>query len=223
MRIHALTVCVSYSDYFVRSAQLWAGSLASLVVVTDQADDATVRLAQSVGAIVHRTDAFYRGGAKFNKGLAMQEARHLMAKQDWHLFLDADVVPPADWLEIVKAAGPQPGRLYGARRRHEHGAEIPDGEIAGYFQLFHADDPRAGLPLDGCWYHAGNYDSRFQERWSRQEQSFLPLTLTHLGSCGQNWCGRNGTDAMAALRAERIRRRGWRHETVPGTSPAPRR
>lgn len=75
-------------------------------------------------------------------------------------------------------------------------------------------DPRASAPLDGCWYHAGNYDSRFQERWSWRDRVFLPLSLLHLGNCGQNWCGRAGAEAMAALRAERIRRRGWQHETI---------
>ncbi len=225
MEIHGLVVCVNYADYLARSLDRWLSGLTSLVVVTDlrDLDTATLigeQLAEMPGPklTLHRTDAFYADGAKFNKGRAMQEARALLPSplpalpSPWHLFFDADVIPPPNWQAVIAANAPQAGTLYGARRIEEDGRAIPDGEIAGYFQLFAAADPRAAQPLDAHWYHAGNYDSRFAWRWD--SKTFLPLTLTHLGERGANWCGRGNAEAMSTLRAERLARRGWSHEVV---------
>jgi hypothetical protein len=43
---------------------------------------------------------------------------------------------------------------------------------------------------------------------------FLPLTDTHLGPPGVNWCGRGNDQAMRQLREDRRRRGGWQHERI---------
>jgi hypothetical protein len=225
MQIHGLTVCVNYADLLAQSLDRWLHGLTSLTVVTDLHDLDTVTLigeqiADTPGPPLRlfRTDAFYLDGAAFNKGRAMQEARRQKVvgrrQGDWDLFFDADVIPPVDWLDRIKAANPQPGRLYGARRQHEDGRLIPDGEIAGFFQLFAASDPLGQQPLDVHWRHAGNYDSTFQSRWPRERREFLPLTLIHRGETGQNWHGRDNRVAQLAMHLERQRRGGWQHETI---------
>lgn len=235
MEIHGLVVSVNYADHLSRSLPLWQAGLSGLVVVTAPHDRDTIQLATSAGARCFVTDAFNRDGAAFNKGRAMQEARHLLRKSEvsnlkseigdpWHLFVDADVIPPANWLEIVNAAEPQPGWLCGARRIEEDGSPIPDGELAGYFQLFHAADKHAQQPLDIWWSHAGNYDSRFQQRWPGNRKGFIPgLTLTHLGERGANWCGRGNVAAMSALKAERERLGTYHHESITLAADQPSR
>lgn len=205
MRIHGLTVCVDYADLLAQSIGLWLPSLTSLTVVTTERDEASKLLALTRGALLHVTDAFYRNGAAFNKGAAMEEARRSMPWSDWILFFDADIVPPADWLAQVEAANPQAGKLYGARRMMDDGTiKRESGEIAGFFMLFHSTDPRAaeGVPCD--WRHAGGYDSDFQLRWGA-DRVWTPLTVRHVGAAGRNWYGRGNAGAMDALIAKRRR------------------
>lgn len=170
MRIHALTVCVGKDDHLAIAMPRWVEGLRSLTIVTDGTDVATQEVAITLDALtrhgshgtycpvyLHRTDAFTRDGAAFNKARAMEEARISMPWSDWILFIDADVVPPRDWKTRIEATNPEPGHLYGCWRyqcddvaRVDHLLADPsaqrikgDGMGVGYFQLFHADDKGA--------------------------------------------------------------------------------
>jgi hypothetical protein len=117
------------------------------------------------------------------------------------LFLDADIVLPrnADFSRI------QPGNLYGARRcmcldprSWDEGEEwsqyeiSPEGELAGYFHLFHGSDPIVQKrPLYGTrWRHGGGYDSDAEQKWPRSRKVWMPFTVLHLGEPFTNWLGR---------------------------------
>ena len=213
MIVHALTVSVDYATELSRGIDRWVSGLASLTVVTASRDEATITLARDSGARLHITEAFYEDGAMFNKARAMQEARALLPASDWHLFIDADVIPPVDWAVCLDAADTKLGCLHGARRVFEDGRDVGDRELAGFFQLFHSADPHAAAPLDRDWAHAGNYDSMFMWRWPNDQQRILPLDLVHIGEPGKNWCGKGNDEAMRQLREQR-RTRSWRHETV---------
>lgn len=228
MKIHAMTVCVNYADLLAKSIDRWLEGCESLTVVTLPHDrdthelcwprmDATKKLS------VFSTTAFTRDGASFNKGRAMEQALGNVPWEDWILFFDADILPPADWLDQLRRMNLKPGKLYGSWRWQDrlNGQRIRDREYPGYFQLIHSSDPRAqDRPLfDTSFLHAGNYDTVFQNRWGDggdgPHKERLPLRLVHLGSLG-NWWGR-GPDAMAKLGrmyAERRRRGGWQHERI---------
>lgn len=228
MRIHALTTCVNYDDHLWETIERWLDGCSSITVVTSLADDATRRVAGWSGGRVrvHSTDLFYAGGAAFNKGAAMEEARRSMPWEEWILFFDVDCLPPADWIDVVRREARSPDRLYGARRRQwtpgdpKRSEALPlittDGVGVGFFQLFHSSDPAAaGRPLlETYWPHAGNYDNGFLRRWPRDQRTLLPLDLIHLEQPGQ-WCGRGRDEAMMAMLAERERRGGeWKHERM---------
>jgi len=167
---------------------------------------------------LYATDVFYANGAWFNKGAAMEEARGSMPWEDWILFLDADVVPEADWKEKVDAAGLQSGKLYGCRRLNARDqtwidnplcAAIADDRVGyGYFQLFHSADPLVQKRplLERHWVHGGNYDSMFLLRWPRAEE--LNLRLWHIGGPSHNWYGKGQDHLFDAMERERIRRGG---------------
>jgi hypothetical protein len=65
-------------------------------------------------------------------------------------------------------------------------------EWAGYFQLFHAEDPHLGsAPWHEInWRHAGGADSFFQQKWPTSHKIRFPWNVLHLGEAGQNWYGR---------------------------------
>lgn len=223
MKIHALTVSVNYADLLAASIERWKVGLESLTIVTNFNDEATVELAGKYGLQLFRTDAFTRRGASFNKGLAQQEAWHLVPKDEWLLLIDADVIPPADWKQQIEAAQLKPGFLYGCWRYDERGRRLPDDTHGyGYFQLFHASDPLAQYDpfFDTFWSHAGVGDSSIMLRWRNQGRlaPALPLRLTHPGGPSHNWFGRDRKDLFRQMEEERRRRGGgWQsiqHERI---------
>lgn len=212
--IHGLVVSVGYSGMLLQCGQVWLRGLASLMVVTSP-EDAPTRSAVSLlnqtpagrGKInLYLTDAFTRDGAAFNKGLAMEEARSVMPWEDWILFFDADIIPPLDWYERLGEL--QLGYLYGALRYTlDHGVitVVPDDRIGyGYFQLFHAKDPKVQRRplLDICWRHAGNYDSNFLLSFGSLVKQ-VPFPVFHKGLQHQNWFGIGKEEAFAQMQATR--------------------
>lgn len=216
MHISMITVCVNYSDYFSRSIKAWASGCENILVVTSPRDDLTKALCREHGISFYQTDAFYRDGAKFNKGRAIAEAYELLLPGDWVVLADSDLIPPEDWRACIEKAGVQPGCLYGAWRYEEGGKRIPDPDICGWFHMAHISDPNMLVRpiVDIQWSHAGCYDTQFQDRWKKRERSVLPIRLTHLGETWSNWAGRGNNAAMKEIMDERVRRRGWSHEVI---------
>jgi hypothetical protein len=242
MYLEGLAVCVGYDDLLIQGWSRWVRALDRLIVVTAPHDTRTQGLCdycETADCCVECfcTNAFYRHGSHFNKGLAIAEAISRLSLQDWLLFFDADIVPPADLRERLTNVAPQVGWLHGPWRRQcdsqdtlrsilESGSwdlsalpRVNDGEMAGYFQMFHAADQHLSADLHDCidtqWPHAGGYDSQFQARWPRKQQARLPFEVVHLGPHGENWHGRasrrwddrdirstGGLDACQAARAQ---------------------
>lgn len=221
MNINGVVVCVDYSDYLSKSIDRWARGLDRLLVVTNFTDEDTRKLCSFHRCEVFQTAAFYRNSAVFNKGAAISEAVEACSVlEDWVLFFDADVIPPDDWREIVEAKGCEVGNLYGAQRVMEDGSKnrSDDFELAGYFQLFHADDAnvqRSPL-LDCSWRHAGGVDSEFQSRWQVSQKRRLPITLLHQGMHGRNWWGIHNTAQMDRMLEDRNKlRKLTEYERIP--------
>lgn len=231
MKIHGLVCCVDYSEFLEVGIERWLDGLSSLVVVTDLKDGQTPDLVrrhsrQNSKLTLFRTDAFTREGAVFNKGAALELGRQYMPREDWTLFLDADVVPPCDWRQEVERASPQSGNLYGCQRyqcddpKRVDTPDLPlirgDGIGVGFFQLFHSTDPvvqRSPL-LNTRYLHAGAYDSDFLHLWPNDRRINLPIRLAHLGE-RDNWWGKGNKTAFAEMIAERERRSGrYDHETI---------
>lgn len=210
LRIHGLTVCVDYAEYLTLTGPLWMTGLSSLTVVTTHTDTETHRTMSLLDHYPHRpplmlcdTDAFTRDGAAFNKGLAMEEARSRMPWEDWILFFDVDVAPPRQWQTyLTHFLEPlQMGYLYGAQRLHTPTLQdlwdvnlspVPDDRLGyGYFQLFHAKDPKVQQTplLDVHWRHAGNYDSNFLLSFRSMVRD-IGFPVWHIGPQHENWFGK---------------------------------
>jgi hypothetical protein len=200
--MRGIVVCVNYDDLLnitlVRNMRFFE----ECVVVTSPTDERTKKLASSIPNVrVFETDAFYRFGAKFNKGLAIEEGFEFLGREGWILIWDADTLFPSE----MDLSAITPGRLYGARRYildnpkqwHEelNWASLPvsnDKSFPGYFQLFHASDPTISqLPwYDVTFGHAGGGDGYFESRWKSFVKVRLPFKVLHLGPRDTNWFGR---------------------------------
>lgn len=218
--MNALTVCVNYDDLLAITLPAMVRHFERIMVVTDLHDHDTVLVSQSWDNVVaYQTDAFYRDGAVFNKGAAVEEGLDYLGRQGWICCVDADILLP----EKMDLSPLEVGTLYGARRRvcpdptrwqepWTNWRAINETELGGFLHVFHANDP--ALVGRRPWYstnwrHAGGYDSDFEGHWPREKKRRLPFTVLHLGLCRVNWWGRqtkrlDGTEPKSAAEAKRL-------------------
>lgn len=240
--IKAIVVCVDYDDFLAVTIPRMVKHVTELLVVTSPTDTRTVELVNKYPkARTYQTDAFYRRGAAFNKGWAMEEGFGQLGRDGWILILDADILLP----EELPPLSLQIGNIYTPPRRILRDVDgltaPPDIDVAklplryekgnfGYFQLFHADDPvvknvRPWYQTD--WVHAGGADSVFEKMWKPVNKKKLEFDVVHLGDPDQNWYGRvrpridtGERSAEAAARAEQLKKLhqkyGWAGQKKTG-------
>lgn len=220
--IKAITVSVGYGDAL---AITWARNMRHFtesVVVSSPEDTRTHEVARSIpGTRLSITDAFTRHGARFNKGLALEEAGFdVLGCEGWVAIVDADILLP----DSLPLASLDPAKLHGCKRRilENPGAWHPgldwsklpiamDGSSPiGYTQIFNAHSPflRDKRPwYDVSFAHGGGGDAYFMCHWPREKLEVLDVDVLHLGVPDQHWFGtdREGKDMMAAF----VHRNGW--------------
>lgn len=197
-----IVVCVGYDDLLALTLPKNARHMTEIVVVTTPEDMKTrAVIADIPNARPFLTDAFYRDGAKFNKGAAIEEGFDALGRDGWILIHDADTMLP----NSVPFDNLDPAKLYGARRRMlDEPARYSDsldwrklplssqGGWPGYFQLFHGSCPviKQRPWYDVTYEHAGMSDNYFQLRWPVKQKEWLQLEVLHLGPRDRNWYGR---------------------------------
>ncbi len=169
-----------------------------IVSTPDDVDTAHVAIAWMCELFT--TNAFSENPVcPFAKDRAIVEALKYLGPCGWTLLMDADILLPdsIQWPEL------NPRFLYSARRRMCLGLEpgkdwnqypvLKDIVFAGYFQLFHSDDPNLqpwpNYPTERLvWYS----DTVFQDRWPPNQKRWLPFEVMHIGDPPrQNWLGRS--------------------------------
>jgi hypothetical protein len=204
--IRGVVVCVNYCDLLKITLPRNMKHLDECVVVTSPEDIETQEFCAGIPNVrVFQTDAFTRFGAKFNKGLALEESFDFLGRHGWILIWDADTLFPDDMGEHVKVSELNPHMMYGAPRviLKDPSQWTPDFDwntarrtldrcYPGFFQLFHADDPHiAELPwYDVTFNNAGGGDGYFDSRWPWAEKMKFPFVVLHLGERDANWFGR---------------------------------
>lgn len=202
--VRAITTCAGYDDLLALVLPRNARHFDRVLVATTPDDKQTQAVVARVeNATCFCTDAFYHEGANFRKGLAVEEGLDALGRDGWIVIFDADVLMPDKMdLSAIKR-----GNLYCPHRRictdpreyawstSRNWNDWPlqdEDEHAGYFQLFHADDPvLKQRPWYGTnWKHAGGCDSDFQAKWPASGKLWLPFEVLHLGPIGTNWHGR---------------------------------
>lgn len=207
----ALIICVDFSDLLAITLPYNRHHFEEVLVVTTPADKRSQRVAKNWGADIYETNSFYEPGAIFNKWNPMEEGLDAMSREGWICLMDVDIL----WPKILPAFELKPNCLHGPRRRvmTDTFATIPDDWshfplylpnsrlIAGYSQVFHANDSHLTKPPwhETNWVHAAGADSYFQSRWPASKRIRLPFDTLHLGEVGVNWCGRTSPYADGNL------------------------
>ncbi len=211
--MNAISVCVDYADILAITLPRNRHYFDEYVVVTSHNDESTVRLCAENNVICYQTDAFYRFGAMFNKGLAMEEGFNILGRRGWLCILDADIVLPDDAVfsdaEIGKLYSPY-RHLLAEPKQFRDGMDWSkltvrhESEHAGYCTYFHAKDYHLTLPWYGIgWTHAGGCDSEFSSKWPIVDRYRPDWKVLHLGPTDVNWCGRVTDLEDQALAQER--------------------
>lgn len=200
--MRAITVAVEYHDLLAMTLPANRHHFSEVCVVTSPEDEPNVRpITDAHGAQLVVTDLFYANGADFNKWAALEYGLDQFGRRDWMAIMDADVV----WPQKLPPFRMIPGFLYSPRRRilpeiAEPPSEdvwpqlqlYPEGEFAGYTQIFHASDchlgPAPWHQID--WRTAAGGDSEFQSKWPRRRKIRPPFEVLHIGPPGVNWSGR---------------------------------
>ncbi len=221
MKLSYVTVCVNYLDYLqVTLPHNRAGGFNEYVVVTAPQDKATQAFCAQEGLTCVVTDAFYRDGAIFNKGLAINEGFKALKYHDWVCFMDSDTFMPVGY---PGAAIPSLDKewMYGMRRvmvrsyadylalvkgeKTIDDFECPLGAGYGFAQLFHWDSEPIRRAPYGQWYPSypdcTESDWRFRNKFGDYAEGShytipigrfaeLPFRVINLGVDGQNHKGR---------------------------------
>jgi len=221
-KLRGITVAVG--DWYARTLEICLirnmRHLTECLVVTSPQDEAVQAVVAKVpGAKALVTDAFTRHGARFNKGLALEEGFAAMGRHGLILIHDADILLP----DSIPFDRLKPDTIHGARRRiledpsqwhpgftWERCNPHRDGGPVGFFQLFDGDDP--GLASKPYWYdpsfaHAGGGDAYFITHWPKHKQAILPIDVLHLGPADSHWFGCD--EASKDMMARFVTDNGW--------------
>ncbi|WP_197454673.1 class I SAM-dependent methyltransferase [Stieleria varia] len=246
--IEAVVVSVNYSDYLAQTLPILMRYVDQAVVVTDHDDPETARVvSRNPGAKVVKTDQFYRNGARFNKGAAINVGLKELHRDNWVLLLDADIgitqpIPiPQDRRTIWgvtrrKVVGPErfhKAMLVGAddlpklNLIHMHDGYTP----IGFFQMWHWPTCPQWMPEN--YGDASTSDIELACRWPAQRRRLIPgFDVLHLETNdmeqGINWHGRVtrrfGHDTPApqceGSQSEPLQDQGSLSETIQSQTPA---
>lgn len=204
--MRGITVSSGYGDLLRITLPLNMRFLDECVVVTSSGDKETQDICAAIPNVrMHITDDFWSFGARFNKGLCVEQSFDVLGRHGWIAIWDADIIFPEEFVEHMDVSKLEIGKLYGMPRRilldpkqwhpgYNWGRthRTVDRDIPGYLQCFHADDPHiTQLPwYDVTFAHAGGGDGYFASRWPRECKVKFDTNVLHLGPRDANWFGR---------------------------------
>lgn len=120
-RIEAVITCSKYADFLRQTIPFTISQVDRLVVVTPHEDHETRRVCDewSVECIV--SDSFTEKGDVFNKGSAINIGLAGLRQKGWILHMDADIVLPVTFRNMLDKAALQRDHIYGANRANIRG------------------------------------------------------------------------------------------------------
>lgn len=116
MNIEAVIVCKNYSDFLAHTLPINLNMLDRVVVVSHPDDHSTKALCAKLSVECLETEVFHDYGDAFNKGRAINLGLSHLRHSDWLLHIDADVVLPERFRDMLNHARLNPLNLYGADR-----------------------------------------------------------------------------------------------------------
>lgn len=143
MKLEAVTVCVDFSEW-LEGCLGNQDKLDRWVIVTHHSDIDTIRLCESHDLEYVLSKRVFANDVWFAKGCAINEGLETLDRDGWLMSLDADLVLPQDFREVVEQEVVDEQTLYGSYRydalknrmsqRELNGHPVP----YGFFQIWHS-------------------------------------------------------------------------------------
>lgn len=152
--IEGVTISVNCAHMLAISLENNMRHFSRTLVITTPTDTETQEVCKKYGADALLTDAFYREGAKFDKGWAHEQSLKYINHNQWVLFFDADIVLHYAFKYFISRYPLDIDVMYGCDRiyvtRQEHIDLMRKGRLHGpfdsgdwgfgFFQLFHMEN-----------------------------------------------------------------------------------
>lgn len=123
MRIEAVITCNQYADFLEHTLQENLQHLDDVVVVTARADKDTQRVCSKLGVRFVDTNEFFDRGDKFNKARGIRLGLSHLRHDGWLAHMDADILLPHRFRQMLHMARLDEKKLYGADRLNSHSYE----------------------------------------------------------------------------------------------------
>lgn len=121
LKIEAVIVCKDYSDFLENTLPENMKYVDRLIVVTHPSDGKTQALCSKYSVDCVVTEVMHEDGDKFNKGRAINLGLGHMRGLGWMLHLDADILLPHNFRNMLQRSGLKENCLYGADRANVFG------------------------------------------------------------------------------------------------------
>lgn len=120
-KIEAVITCVNYADFLEQSLPFNLSHLDRVVVVTSFDDDHTRAVCAKWSVECISTEAFHEKGDVFNKGHGINMGLQFLRQTGWIMQMDADIVLPLSFRNMLGKSGLKHDCLYGAARANVNG------------------------------------------------------------------------------------------------------
>lgn len=128
-KMELVIVCDGYADFLAHTLPLNKHFFEHMVVVTSYEDKDTRQLCEHLHVNCVPTDDLETRKGNFYKGLGINAGLEALSKTGWVLHMDADIVLPPLFREIIQRCNLDPHFLYGCDRYMIEGREQWDGQV----------------------------------------------------------------------------------------------
>lgn len=172
-KIDAVTVCVGYADFLRVAAPHNAIHFNKWVIVTSPDDHETQSVCRELRINCLVSDDVERDG-KFSKGRLIERGLQHLSSDAWVIHMDADIVLPSRFREILSRSHLHPEKIYGCDRILVKGFDRWKGVVnSGWLFNSNAGYPHAvtlppDCPLMSRWVGPDGYvPIGFFQMWHR--------------------------------------------------------
>lgn len=116
LKIECVITCVNYADILAHTLAHNYSKFDKLIVVSSPEDKKTPKVCDYYGVEYHLTDAFQSRWGHFCKGAAINEGLAKLSKDAWILLLDADIILPSNFRQVLDRASLDTSMIYGCDR-----------------------------------------------------------------------------------------------------------
>lgn len=123
LKLEGIIVCKDYSDFLEYTLPENIEHFDRLIVVTHPGDEKTKSICRKYSVEVVETTCMHDDGDAFNKGRCINLGQGHCRGLDWFLHLDADIVLPHRFKDMLHRAKLDKANIYGADRVNVYGCD----------------------------------------------------------------------------------------------------